>query len=43
MFMLRLYFVCMLYEGKIVVVGGWDVRMKFVLDVEVYSFEFNEW
>lgn len=43
MFMLCLYFVCMFYEGKIVVVGGWNFREKLVFDVEVYNVELNKW
>lgn len=39
----RLHFACMSYEGQIVVAGGWDARMKPVLDVEVYNPEQNTW
>lgn len=39
----RLHFACMSYEGKIVVVGGWNSREKPVFDAEVYNVELNKW
>jgi len=39
----RLHFACMSHESKIIVAGGWDARMKRVLDAEVYNPELNTW
>lgn len=39
----RAYFACMVYEGRIVVGGGYDVTRKPVFSAEVFDPEKGEW